>query len=291
MKKATTIDEQIALLRERGMTIERENKAREVLLNTGYYRLGFYWYPFEKDVTKKNRTHLFKEGTDFKEVVTLQRFDHMLRAHLTLFLQGIEQSIRTRIIYHASHYYKEFPTWYMHPKYISASFRSDFESKYKALCRRVEVLSKHHKKYPNDLFAPAWKALEFATFGDLTALYDALREEEVQKTIALSFGIKNARTFSRYIHALRILRNRCAHGENVYDMSLPVHLPLKPIRNVSSNNRTNLGGILCVMNHFYNHINAFDAKAFKETFFDFLRDAEDMSEYLCDHTFLDFLKD
>lgn len=47
-KTATTIQEQIETLRERGMSIDDEGKAIENLSDIGYYRLGFYWFPFEK---------------------------------------------------------------------------------------------------------------------------------------------------------------------------------------------------------------------------------------------------
>ena len=47
MKIASTVDQQITLLRQRGMLIEDEEKAKEILLDVGYYRLGFYWFPFE----------------------------------------------------------------------------------------------------------------------------------------------------------------------------------------------------------------------------------------------------
>ena len=49
-KKATNIDEQIALLRSRGMSIDDEGKSKEILLDIGYYRLGFYCFPFEKHI-------------------------------------------------------------------------------------------------------------------------------------------------------------------------------------------------------------------------------------------------
>ena len=41
MKQATTLDEQITLLRSRGIIITDEQKAKEVLMDIGYYRLGF----------------------------------------------------------------------------------------------------------------------------------------------------------------------------------------------------------------------------------------------------------
>lgn len=46
--KATIVEEQIALLDSRGMKIEDKDKAKENLLDMGYYRLEFYWFPFEK---------------------------------------------------------------------------------------------------------------------------------------------------------------------------------------------------------------------------------------------------
>jgi len=50
--KATTVEQQIQKLSDRGMVFENANeieKAKEILLDIGYYRLGFYWNPFEID--------------------------------------------------------------------------------------------------------------------------------------------------------------------------------------------------------------------------------------------------
>ncbi len=54
---ATNIDEQIQKLKDRGMDLDIGiEKTKEILLDIGYYRLGFYWHPFEKD-----NQHNFKE--------------------------------------------------------------------------------------------------------------------------------------------------------------------------------------------------------------------------------------
>lgn len=57
--KATTLDEQIALLRSRNMTISNENKAKEILFDIGYFRMGFYWFPFEQTYPEKIIEHIF----------------------------------------------------------------------------------------------------------------------------------------------------------------------------------------------------------------------------------------
>lgn len=48
MKKALKLDDQILKLKSRGMIFQDEEKAKEILLDVGYYRLGFYSFPFEK---------------------------------------------------------------------------------------------------------------------------------------------------------------------------------------------------------------------------------------------------
>ena len=49
-KKATTFDDQILKLRSRGVEINDEEKAREILADIGYYRLGFYFFPLRKHI-------------------------------------------------------------------------------------------------------------------------------------------------------------------------------------------------------------------------------------------------
>jgi abortive infection bacteriophage resistance protein len=46
IKTATTLDEQIQLLKKRGLDIQDDEKAKECLLDIGYYRLGAYLFPF-----------------------------------------------------------------------------------------------------------------------------------------------------------------------------------------------------------------------------------------------------
>ena len=93
--KATTIEEQIARLESRGMKIGDKVKAKENLLDIGYYRLGFYWFPFEKTYPRKfKRNHDFKEGTEFDYAIKLYYFDFDLR---NIFLKYISYIVRQDI--------------------------------------------------------------------------------------------------------------------------------------------------------------------------------------------------
>lgn len=82
--RATTIEEQIALLESRGVKIDDKEKAKENLLDIGYYRLSFYWFPFEKTYPRKiGRTHDFKEGTESMRSAVYEIIVRMVKYCLT----------------------------------------------------------------------------------------------------------------------------------------------------------------------------------------------------------------
>lgn len=52
---ATTIQEQIAILEQRGLKLDTDHSKNEsYLLDIGYYRLGFYLFPYETSYPDKN---------------------------------------------------------------------------------------------------------------------------------------------------------------------------------------------------------------------------------------------
>ena len=74
-KSATTIEQQLALMQSRGLKIYDIDKAREILLDIGYYRLGFYLFPFEKSYPNlRNRTHEYIQGASFEDAVNQYYF-------------------------------------------------------------------------------------------------------------------------------------------------------------------------------------------------------------------------
>ena len=162
---ATTLEEQIALLRSRNMTILDESKAKEILFDVGYFRMGFYWFPFEKSFPQKHsRNHLFKDGTNFDDAVKLYYFDFNLRNILLKPLSRIEIAFRTKVTYIISNYYRESPTWFVDTSIVNRQQAESFEKKvYQSILDKVQTIALHHRHHINDKFAPAWKTLEFMT--------------------------------------------------------------------------------------------------------------------------------
>ena len=69
-----TIDEQIEILRSKGMVFEDYDKAREILMRENYFFLNGYRSPFLMNGTKR-----FIEGTTFEELYSLFTFDRFFR--------------------------------------------------------------------------------------------------------------------------------------------------------------------------------------------------------------------
>lgn len=82
VKEPTTVEQQLVLLRERGMAVDAE-LARQWFRSVSYYRLSGYWYPYrvpvESDPRKPVRLDEFVEGTTFSEIAGLYEFDRKLR--------------------------------------------------------------------------------------------------------------------------------------------------------------------------------------------------------------------
>lgn len=223
IKKATTVEEQIRLLKERGMEIRNEDKAKESLLDIGYFRLGFYWFPFEETYPREvKRNHKLKSGTKFDYAIKLYYFDFDLRNLMLRYISRIEIHFRTTLIYYASNKYREDPFWYVNHDCVKKSFTDTekFKNALKKVCKDEDVVKRDLKKYSRE-YAPAWKLIEYLSFGVVILLYENLNDNKLKYDISKIYGIESTAQFSSYINTIRYLRNCCAHGKCLFDMNLP----------------------------------------------------------------------
>lgn len=229
-KQATTFEKQIQILESRGVLVSDYFKAKEILADIGYYRLGFYFFPFETTYPLLNnqRRHEVKAGTKFEDAVALYYYDSDLRNILNRYLSRIEVAIRTTMIYQLSNRYHNNPTWFVDPLVVSESFIQKFPTEvYRKISKR-DVIKRHKKKYPKDTYAPAWKTMEFMVFGNLTTLYDMLLRNDDKLLICRHFHINKIKVFYNYIEVIRNLRNACAHGNVLYDIKLETSITKGP---------------------------------------------------------------
>jgi abortive infection bacteriophage resistance protein len=221
-KISTTIDEQIKLLESRSMDMDFDlRKTKDILRDIGYYRLGFYWRSFDLkyDNGHGGVEHKFREGTSFSTIVDLYYLNYELRLLLLKFLHRVEINFRTKIIYKLYRKYKENPFWFcdynvMNQKYVK-KFNTDIYNKIKFWNKPIKL---HHSKYKDDLFAPAWKTIEFFDFGQTLGLFQELKYDLDRKMVISDYlEFTNTNKFRTAIRSLIELRNACSHGNVLFD--------------------------------------------------------------------------
>lgn len=94
-KRFESSENLVNLLESRGLQICDRNKAIQHLDNIGYYRLSAYMYPLLK---MPKTAHLYKEGSTFKKVMMLYRFDKKLRLLMFNEIEKIEIAIRRAVM-------------------------------------------------------------------------------------------------------------------------------------------------------------------------------------------------
>lgn len=146
-KQATTFANQISILESRGVIVNDHDKAEEILSDIGYYRLGFYFFPFEKTYPflDNRRKHEVIENTKFEDAVALYYYDFDLRNIINKYLSRIEVAIRTTMIYELSNKYSSNPIWFVDPSIVSQSFIRDFPKEVYKKISKKDVIKRHKR--------------------------------------------------------------------------------------------------------------------------------------------------
>ncbi|MDE6010282.1 MAG: Abi family protein [Muribaculaceae bacterium] len=250
-RKAKPLQEQVALLEKRGMRVDDPEKARRILLEIGWYRMSMYWFPFEtRYPDMASAEHRFRDGTCFEDALLLYAFDFNLRNMLLRPLERIEVAFRTYMIHLVSTRYPDSPAWFTDRRVVTSSQAKSFERMiYTPLRRQNAHIQLHHRRFPQDKFAPAWKTLEFVTLGTMCNLYTSLTSSNLRLDIARHFGVGQEGIFTDYMGVIRGLRNICAHGGVLYSFR-PGQVRRGPAFDGRQSPPQNLAGALGIVEHF-----------------------------------------
>ncbi|MGY6741538.1 MAG: Abi family protein [Cecembia sp.] len=218
-KKPLTVEQQIQLLKDRGMDIPEPEKASLFLTNISYYRLSAYWYTF---LESPKSNHVFIAETTFDKVLNTYVFDRKLRLLIFDEIERIEIALRTKLIYE---YCLEFGNnWYENKSLFKG--KDTYYYKLQELLisemnKTSEVFIRHYrKKYSNPANPPAWMALELASFGQLSMLFKNLKPNQARKRVSSHFGVDEM-VLESWLESLSYVRNACAHHMRLWNRKLP----------------------------------------------------------------------
>jgi len=151
-----------------------------------------------------------------------------------------------------SNKYKHSPTWFIDPKVISNDFIAEIGKHYNPkFIKNNKTIQQHHKNNINDKYAPAWKTLEFFTFGAILKIFKSLNDSSIKEKISKEYGILNLQKFINLMDTIVFVRNTCAHGGVLFDLQTPKGIAVLPYVPFNDNNRHSLDSaikiIFCIL--------------------------------------------
>ena len=216
-KNFKTIKEQINILKEKGLIIEDEQLAEEMLLRENYFFLMGYRHPF----MYSRQENKFISGTTFNELYSLFEFDRNFRSIILKNVLIIENQLKSIISYQLSKKYGYREKDYLNPK----NFTQDKDKSRRVrdliekMKRQIRINATTHNAtmhYINNYgYIPLWVLVKVLSFGIVCELYTILKKED-QIEIAEIFDT-TPEILGEILIILSNYRNLCAHEDIVYE--------------------------------------------------------------------------
>lgn len=212
-----SLEEQVEILRSKGLIIEDENEAKEVLLRENYFFINGYRVLLMNSYTDKT----FIVGSTFRELYGIFLFDRSFRNILFKNLLIIENQLKSVISYQLSKKYGYRDKDYLNPKNFTSDRSKSRRVKdvIEKMKRQIRVNGGHHLAtihYMNNYgYIPLWVLVKVLSFGIVCELYLILKPED-QVAIADIFGI-STNYLENFLPILSNYRNLCAHEDIVYE--------------------------------------------------------------------------
>ena len=216
-KTFKTLDEQIAILQNKGLIITDINFAKDILLRENYFFLMGYRHIFFK--SEKDRQ--FITGTTFDELYSVFNFDRQLRNILFKNILIVENNAKSIFSYQLSKNYGYKESDYLNPKNFNrdSNKRKQVIDLLKKIQRQIRINGGQHQAtmhYLNNYgYLPLWIVVKVLSFGIVSELYTILKNDDKQD-IADIYNI-NVSDLEYYFPIVANYRNLCAHEDIIID--------------------------------------------------------------------------
>ena len=219
------LDEQIEILKAKGLIINNIDKSKNILLKENYFFLSGYRHLFMNE----NKDKCFIHGTTFEELYAMFTFDRNIRNIIFKNLLIIENNIKSLISYQMSKKYGFKEKDYLNPKNFtedSLHVRQvrDVLEKVK---RQIRVNGRKHAAtihyITNYGYIPLWILVKVLSFGLVAEFYNIFKDND--KLELASFYNLDVNTFSIYLAILSNYRNLCAHEDILFDHRTQREIP------------------------------------------------------------------
>ena len=234
MKEFKTIDEQIKLLIDRGITFNDVDAAKKLLLTNNYYNIINGYKDLFLDENDK-----YISGTTFEEIYALYDFDRSLREILLKYILKIENTLRTLISYYFSQEHGNDNYLRIDSFETFSNINTTEQTKLKRIEYTQELIIKIQQKTSKAIstkdyikhymlnygFVPLWVLINIFSFGELSRFLEVMKQKERIK-ILVQFNCKEEELI-QFVRIMNYYRNLCAHDERIYNTKVPKYLYIK----------------------------------------------------------------
>ena len=209
------LNEQINILKSRGLIINDVDITKDILLRENYFFVNGYRHPFLENENK------YKKGTTFEEVYSLFLFDRSLRNIIFKYLLIVENNIKSILSYQLSKKYGYRESDYLKTKTFDNKPNKlrQIEDLINKMKRQVRINGFQHSATRHYMYnygyVPLWILVKVLSFGIVSEMYSILKIED-RIEIAKNFNV-SAEALSIYLPLLSNYRNLCAHEDILYE--------------------------------------------------------------------------
>ena len=216
-KQFKNLDEQVEIFKYKGLIINDEKYAKEVLLRENYFFLSGYRHLFMNPENPK----FYLEGTTFEELYSLFLFDRQFRNIIFKNLLIVENNAKSIFSYQLSKKYGYKENDYLKPSNfdMSPDKSRQVNDLIKKMKRQVRVNGSQHTATAHYIsnygYIPLWVLVKVLSFGIISEFYSILKMDD-RVSIAKIYNI-NVEDLTNYLSLLANYRNVCAHEDILYE--------------------------------------------------------------------------
>ena len=224
-KTFKSLDEQIEILKSKGLIINDYEKTKETLLRENYFFINGYRSPFFQTGSKK-----FIEGTTFEELYSLFTFDRYFRNIIFKNILIVENNYKSIFSYVMSRKYGYKEKDYLNPNNFDRSRekQKQINDLIRKLKRQIRINGTQHEAtshYINNYgYIPMWIGVKVLSFGIISEFYSILKKED-REEIASYYNNINTEAFEDYLSVASNYRNICAHEDILFNHRTQRNLP------------------------------------------------------------------
>lgn len=267
-KHPKTYEEQLEILKDRGLLIDDKRRTIRHLSAISYYRLSAYMLPYKVWINNE-RTDNFVDGTSWSSVYDLYVFDRKLRLLIFDAIERLEIAIRSQIIYQLSHKYgshwQDNKDIFKVEEYTRKDGSIGTIDVYRDIQKHIkdqlssnkaEVFIKHYaQNYEPPVNPPSWMSVEIMYFNHLSLICNNLNQRADIAGIAKWFGLP-PEIFCSWLHSINYVRNICAHHARLWNRDfniVPAKLKFSKdktwVSNTETIQRAKLYYFVCMVNY------------------------------------------